>query len=51
LTAGQVVRGSGRLEGDQGGGSGGGAAAAVLVVVMVLNKSKIKCAPLSLVLF
>jgi len=46
-----VVRGSGQLEGDQGGGNGGGVAAAVLVVVVVLNKSKIKCAPLSIVLF
>ena len=46
-----MARGSGQLEGDQGGGNGGGGAAAVLVVVMVLNKSKIKCAPFSIVLF
>lgn len=51
LQRGQLVRGSGRLEGDQGGGSGGGGVWWVVVVVLVHSKSKINCAPLSIVLF
>ena len=47
----QLVRGSGRLEGDQGGGSGGGGAWWVVVGVLVHSKSKTIRAPLSLVLF
>jgi len=47
----QVAGGSGRMEGDQGGGNGGGGAWWVVVVVLVHSKSKIKCAPLSIVLF
>jgi len=51
LQPGQVARGSGQLEGDQGGGNGGGVAAEVLAGWLVLNKSKTNCAPCLLVLF
>ena len=38
-------------DGADGEGNGGGVAASVLAGWLVLNKSKIKCAPLSIVLF